>query len=209
MRILIALMLLACLSPGAWAVPVAQKEFDLVLKRTPNATRGASLYETCAACHGSKGEGVRDGSVPALAGQSFTVLAKQLVDFRAGVRGDPRMAHFTDTRHLAYSQDIADVAAFIASLASVSRQTPSKQSTTRVAMLYTRSCERCHGASAEGKEDSLAPRLASQHSEYLLRQLDDAVEGRRPAMAGTHAGLVRALPRDDVKALVEYLSATP
>lgn len=208
MRIAIVLTLFAMAASAAFAVPVSQREFDLVLRRTPDVANGAKLYETCAACHGKKGEGVSDGTVPVIAGQPFTIVAKQLVDFRAGVRGDVRMVHFTTSRHLAYSQHIADVAAYIASLAPLAaKPAGARRVPERGASLYARSCERCHGPSAEGKEDSLAPRLATQHAEYLIRQLDDAVEGRRPAMADTHAALVRAVPRDDLLAVTEYLAA--
>ena len=202
-----ALLLFAVLCPAAWGVPVAQREFDLVLKRTPDVAHGAALYDTCAACHGKNGEGVRDGTVPAIARQPFTIIAKQLVDFRVGARTDARMAHFADSRHLAYSQHIADVAAYIATLPSPPPQpAASREVVTRGARVYTRSCERCHGAAGEGKEDSLAPRLASQHSDYLMRQLVDAAEGRRPPMVSTHSALVGALSVDDRVAVTSYLA---
>jgi cytochrome c oxidase subunit II len=201
------LLLLATCCSAAWAVPVAQREFDLVLKRTPDAKNGASLYETCAACHGKGGEGVSDGTVPVLAGQSFTVIAKQLVDFRVGARGDSRMAHFTSSRHLAYSQHIADVAAYIASLPRRPLKSVAMNPSEKGFIVYSRSCERCHGAAGEGKEDWLAPRLASQYAEYLLRQLDDAAEGRRPAMAESHTALMRDLKRDEILAVTRYLAS--
>jgi cytochrome c oxidase subunit 2 len=209
MNKLLGVLLATCCS-AAWAVPVAQREFDLVLKRTPDAKNGALLYETCAACHGRAGEGVNDGTVPVLAGQSFTVIAKQLVDFRAGARGDSRMVHFTSGRHLAYSQHIADVAAYIASLPPRPSTSPATTTFEHGAVIYARSCERCHGPLGEGKEDTLAPRLASQHAEYLVRQLDDAAEGRRPAMAESHAPLIRNLKRNELLAVTSYLaSAAP
>ncbi len=202
-----ALLLFAVLCPAAWGVPVAQREFDLVLKRTPDVAHGAALYDTCAACHGKNGEGVRDGTVPAIARQPSTIIAKQLVNFRVGARADARMAHFADSRHLAYSQHIADVAAYIATLPPPPPQpAASREVVARGALVYTRSCERCHGAAGEGKEDSLAPRLASQHSEYLMRQLVDAAEGRRPPMASTHSALVDALSREDRVAVTSYLA---
>ena len=78
-----------CLSLGllTWAgvasgAPVAQWELGVVLTRNPDVKNGEVIYATCAACHGSKGEGANDGTVPAIAGQSYTVIAKQIVDFR-------------------------------------------------------------------------------------------------------------------------------
>jgi cytochrome c oxidase subunit 2 len=204
----LVLSVIASFCAPAWALPVAQREFDLVLRRTPDVKNGASIYETCAACHGASGEGVGDGTVPVLAGQSFNVLAKQLVDFRAGQRADPRMAHFAASRHLAYSQHIADVAAYIASLPPP-RPKKSDDAGTRShgLAIYARSCERCHGPSGEGKGDFLAPRLASQHAKYLSRQLEDAAEGRRPAMSETHGPLVRTLTDNDIRAVTGYLES--
>jgi len=206
MRVLLALVFLAAWSISA-AVPVAQWEFDLVLTRTPDARNGAELYGPCAACHGKNGEGVSDGTVPVLAGQSYTVIAKQLVDFRADRRVDPRMQHFSDRRHLAYSQSVADVAAYIAGLPKpMPKRSVPEKAIIAGSMAYVRSCERCHGAMAEGKEDTLAPRLASQHYDYLLRQLDDAAAGRRATMAETHAPLLRVMSRTEIETVASYLA---
>jgi len=203
-------LVLAGLAGTSMAVPVAQRELDWVLKRTPDAKNGARLYETCAACHGRAGEGVSDGSVPAIGGQHFIVIAKQLVDFRAGVRADPRMKHFSDTRHLAISQDVADVAAYVSALpVSPPRAEAARKGTARGEILYTRNCARCHGESGEGREDELAPRLASQHYEYLLQQLENVGIGARPPMVEAHQKPLAGLSKDDVAAIAASLAATP
>jgi cytochrome c553 len=49
--------------------------------------RGEALYETCAACHGGRGEGSQALSAPPLTGQSDWYLAAQLALFRSGARG--------------------------------------------------------------------------------------------------------------------------
>jgi len=187
------------------AAPIAQWELGLVLTRNPDPKEGATLYAPCAACHGVNGEGATDGTVPALAGQSYTVVAKQLVDFRAGVRHDERMEHFSDRRHLSFSQPVADVAIYIAGLPPVAASNgPAGSNLAQGAMAYARACARCHGELGEGKEDTLAPRLAGQHSEYLLKQLAAATNGVRPAMATSHAR--PALSEDERRAVAAYLS---
>ena len=192
---------------ATFAVPVAQREFDLVLKRTPDLASGAKEYEICAACHGMQGQGVSDGSVPAIGGQSFQVLAKQLVDFRSGGRTDLRMQHFSGTRHLAISQNIADVAAYISALKPPApRNEKYKDPEARGGMLYARDCERCHGATGEGKEDWLTPRISAQHDVYLMSQLNDAAAGRRPAMASAHGKLIAALSPNDMAAVIGYIA---
>ncbi len=54
----------------------------------PAAARaGADFYTGCAACHGEKGEGNAALHAPPLAGTSPDYLARQLRNFRKGIRG--------------------------------------------------------------------------------------------------------------------------
>jgi cytochrome c oxidase subunit 2 len=95
----------------------AEREFAAVLRLKPDAVHGEQIFDTCAACHGDNGHGASDGSVPAIAGQNFRVIVRELVMFRHGGRSDPRMQHFTDRTHLTRgAQDIADVAAYVSQL---------------------------------------------------------------------------------------------
>lgn len=48
---------------------------------------GATLYESCAACHGARGEGNAELGAPPLAGTDADYLARQLRNFRKGIRG--------------------------------------------------------------------------------------------------------------------------
>ncbi|HEY1283785.1 MAG TPA: c-type cytochrome [Steroidobacteraceae bacterium] len=204
----LAIPLLIGLATHSDAVPVAQREFDWVLERTPDVKRGEKIYDTCAACHGKYGEGVSDGTVPAIGGQHFTVLAKQLVDFRTGFRADPRMKHFADVRFLAISQDIADVAAYISQLPVPERKVPTPNGTSvRGATLYAKSCARCHGEAGQGNADQLAPRLAAQHGDYLIRQLEDTQAGWRETMKDAHLAPLQGLSKTEVAEIAGYLSA--
>jgi len=52
---------------------------------------GATLYATCGACHGDKGDGNQDLGAPRIAGVDDWYLATELRKFRSGVRGtDPK-----------------------------------------------------------------------------------------------------------------------
>lgn len=53
-----------------------------------DASRGQTLYQTCAACHGQNAEGNQAMNAPALAGQNDWYLMNQLVNFKEGYRGD-------------------------------------------------------------------------------------------------------------------------
>lgn len=202
---------LACsvLAISSFTVQAQQRELDYVMGTKPDPAGGAKLYETCAACHGQRGEGVSDGSVPAIGGQHYLVLVKQLADFRAEVRSDMRMRHFADTSHLAYSQEIADVSAYISRLpATAPAAAILGDALLRGANVYVRSCERCHGPTGEGSGESFVPRIAAQHAAYLQRQLDDSRPGRRESMIRSHAQFSRGLSEADKIAVTQYLAGS-
>lgn len=205
-------ILVACLAIGALplaieAASTTRTEFDAAARATPDLRHGAQLFEVCAACHGPQGQGVDDGNIPAIAGQHFRVLVKQITDFRRDRRWDVRMEHFTDRHHLPGVQDVADVAGYVASL---DRPFPvgigPGTMLGRGASVYFRDCESCHGPVGQGDAARTIPRLGGQHYEYLLRQFYDAVEGRRPNMDGAHARMLERLERDDIVGVADYLS---
>ncbi|MEQ8860573.1 MAG: c-type cytochrome [Pseudomonadales bacterium] len=69
----------------AWAASVPAHSSPATI--TGDVDRGARLYEPCAACHGTQGEGNRALLSPPLAGQSDWYLVTQIEHFRSGVRG--------------------------------------------------------------------------------------------------------------------------
>lgn len=52
--------------------------------------RGAGIYRTCGACHGYEGQGIEAMNAPRLAGMSDWYQARQLANFKRGVRGGHR-----------------------------------------------------------------------------------------------------------------------
>jgi cytochrome c553 len=175
----------------------------------PNLEHGAELYQSCAACHGEDGRGTPDGEIPAIAGQHGSVLLKQLTDFRHEQRGNDRMQHFTDRQHLPSAQDLTDVAAFVANLP---RFPPSAKGIGdgselgEGASVYFRSCERCHGPLGQGNLLLRRPRLAGQHYAYLLRQLQETADNRRPGMDRAHVDLLKDMSPEQMRGVADYLS---
>ena len=51
------------------------------------AAEGEKLFASCAACHGSKGEGNATLNAPAIAGQDAAYIERQLLNFRNRRRG--------------------------------------------------------------------------------------------------------------------------
>lgn len=192
--------------PGSAA---ARHEFLEAARLTPSPERGARLFETCAACHGSTGRGTADGSVPAIAGQHGSVVLKQLVDFRHDQRWDERMQHFTDQHHLPTAQDLTDVAAYVSSLPrfpSSMDDIGDGSSLREGASVYFRACEACHGPLGQGDLLRLRPRLGGQHYAYLLRQLTETAAGGRPGMDPAHVMRLRALTEEQMRGVADYLS---
>ncbi len=94
-----------------------QQELETVNSAHPDWVHGAALFsDTCIACHGPDGSGRQDGDVPAIAGQHYRVIVRQLVGYRHDHRWDLRMEHFTDRHRLVDAQDVADVAAFVSDI---------------------------------------------------------------------------------------------
>lgn len=184
-------------------------EFIDAAQLEPDRARGAKLFETCAACHGPDGTGTEDGEVPAIAGQHGSVLLKQLTDFRHQQRLDPRMQYFTDRHHLPGPQDLTDVAAYVASLPRFPRTgfgIGDGKSLGEGASTYFRECERCHGPLGQGDVLMRRPRLAGQHYLYLVRQLEDTAQKRRPGMDAAHVAMLRRLSPSQLRGVADYLS---
>ncbi len=193
--------------PCAPAAGAAAEEYQAVLQARPDSVHGESLFRVCSDCHGVDAGGVDDGSVPALAAQHFHVIAHELVDYRHDRRWDLRMEHFSDSHHLRDAQDIADVAAYLSALPPVAPTgIGDGEFLQHGAQVYARLCAVCHGAAGQGEDGQRYPRLAGQHYEYLVRQLHDAVEGRRPNFPAEHVALLRPLERADIMGLADYLA---
>jgi len=200
-------LIAAALPIAACGAALAQDEFAAVLRGRPNMVHGEQLFATCAACHGADGAGVSDGIVPAIAGQHYRVLAGELLDYRHDKRWDIRMEHHADDHNLGDAQDVADVAGYISSLKPArTGGVGDGESVSYGARVYARSCASCHGATAEGDDRARYPRLAGQHYEYLLRQMHDAVEGRRPNFPQDHIRLLKHFQREEFMGVADYLS---
>ncbi len=196
----------------AGAAATSRREYQEALHSKPNLDRGAELFRTCLVCHGPSGAGVPDGTVPRIAGQHFSVIVGQLVDYRHDKRWDPRMEHFADSHHLSDAQALADVAAYVSQLQTQPQDTlgvGSGEFTSQGAQVYGRACASCHGGDAEGNAREGIPQLAGQHYEYLRRQIYDAVDGRRPNFSASHIRLMATLDHDAIAAVCDFLSRTP
>ena len=164
-----------------------------------DAAVGKSLAASCAACHGDAGQGNAALGSPQLAGLDAAYLERQLLNFRAGIRGaDPADSYAAQMRPMAAAlpdgKAVADVAAYFASLTI-----PSTVADTPAGNLhngnnfYQGKCGACHGGKAEGNPALNAPRLAGQDPVYLKRQFEAFRDGKRGAHAEDRFGRQMAM----------------
>ena len=166
----------------------------------------------CEKCHGPNGTSASP-LFPRLAGQPQAYLETQLKLFRDHSRGDPHAR--------AYMWGIAGPLsdAEIKGLAELYGKLPPTPGTpaadpalaAKGKALYDAgavnrdipACAGCHGQNAEGNE--AIPRLAGQHRQYLIRQLQ-AVHGlaRENEIMDENA---KYLNEEDIAAVTEYLSS--
>jgi cytochrome c553 len=195
------------LSGAAHAASNATQELNAVLAKKANFEHGAELFHTCATCHGANGGGSVNGDVPRIAGQHFEVIVRQLVDYRHDARWDIRMEHYAGRKLLDDPQSIADVARYISQLGGdEAHNLGDGQLARHGAEVFAAKCAQCHGPKGEGSAADRVPRLAGQHYSYLLRQMYDAVDGRRPNFSRSHIQLLAKLQRDDFVGLADFLA---
>ena len=147
----------------------------------------------CLACHGA--EGISDYDVwPNLAGQKMTYLAKQMRDFRSGIRHDPWMSPMA--RPLS-NQDIDEIAAYFSSVVGL---TGGADAVPPLAI----NCVACHSSSA-GETNALWPSLTGQNRRYLVKQLREFRDGRRTDLLMTP--MASALSDQDIEALATFYAS--
>jgi cytochrome c553 len=189
------------------AASASQHEFADATRVTPNTEHGTALFQTCAKCHGADGGGSRAVGTPAIAGQHFRVLAKQLVDYQRDKRFDIRMEQIAKQHDLQGAQAIADVATYVSKLEwKAAGGIGDGELVAHGEEVYVQSCRSCHGAEGDGDATAFVPRVAGQHYGYVLREMHDAVEGRRPNFSIRHIRLLQKLDHDDFVGVADFLS---
>lgn len=178
--------------------------------------------ELCSSCHGPGGQSVSP-QFPRLNGQQQLYLAAQLLALKSKTRADPEAHDFMWGMVRSLDDSV------INGLAEYYAKQPPMHGTTKgsaalvekgnalfqngVPSKNIRACAECHGENAEGQSiaprtiegQSVFPRLAGQHADYLMRQISVIQNQLRDAPV-MH-GIVRQLSEDEKKALAVYLES--
>jgi cytochrome c553 len=171
--------------------------------------RGKDAYAECQTCHRSDASGRAKFDIPRLSGQHASVLIKQLMDIRSGLRVNPEMKDYMLDSDLTL-QDFADMAAYLQSLpvsGNIGQGPP--ELVPRGETLYAENCAACHGERGEGRPELFYPMLASQHYGYLLRELDLIVDGGRGNSNPAMPPILKGFTTDDKQAIAAYLAQLP
>lgn len=165
---------------------------------------GAGVYASCASCHLADGGGRPDGAIPRLAGQSAEILVSKLTRIRSGEVFLPVMAAFA---HSLSPQEVTAVAAYIAFLPEPKYIGRGEGKSLQAGQThYAALCAACHGAGAEGNPVLQAPRLCGQHAGYIVRRVEEVVQGRRADANPGMAAIAAAVAPADLAAAADYLS---
>ena len=179
-----------------------------------NPEAGKAQAAVCAACHGQDGATGIDPTYPNLAGQNERYLLSQMEMFRSEARYAPLMAGQLTNKS---DQDLADLAAYYASLPAKVGQAPGDDESLALAERIYRggiaekdvaACSACHSPRGAGNVPAGYPRLSGQASAYVANQLTAYREGERTtdeAYGGMMRGVARGLTDGEIAALASYL----
>ena len=210
---LVLAMALASL-PGTAAAQVTvflptEGDLKATLALPGDVQRGKDAYAECQTCHRTDASGRSAFNIPRLSGQHASVIIKQLMDIRSGLRVNEDMREYMHDSDLTL-QDFADMAAYLQSLPVAGKigQGP-PELVPRGQALYASDCATCHGERGEGRAELFFPMLASQHYGYLLRELDLILSGERGNSNPAMPPILKNYSTDEKRAIAAYLAQLP
>jgi len=204
-----ALLLAGVIASAAAVTSVRAQEVDA-------ATRAYAeniAVTVCGTCHGTRGSNTNP-KFPMLAGQNANYLVAQLKAFHSQTRGDPdAIGYMWGMASELDDGTISALAAYYAMQRPDVSVAASPATVARGREIYEHgvpaqgvpACSTCHGADAHGMADF--PRLAGQHSQYVLKQLASFQSSMRN-VAIMH-GVAQNLQLQEMQAVAAYLQAQP
>jgi cytochrome c553 len=205
-----AVLLLASAMGSAFGVSSAgAEEIDAATR----AYAEKIAITVCGTCHGTRGNNTNP-KFPLLAAQNANYLTAQLKAFHSQTRGDPDAIGYM--WGMASELDDGTMSALAAYYAMQTPEVSVAASPATVARgreIYEHgipaqgvpACSTCHGPDAHGMADF--PRLAGQHSQYILKQLSSFQSSMRN-VAVMH-GVAQNLQLQEMQSVAVYLQAQP
>jgi cytochrome c553 len=177
-------------------------------KASPPVSATENTVQTvCAACHGADGNSTITAN-PKLAGQHPAYLVKQLTNFKEKSRANAVMGPMASS----LSEDqMKDLAAYFSNqkinLGKAKSNGPGslgeKIYRGGIATTQVPACASCHGANGAGIPNQF-PRIAGQHSDYLVQQLRTFRTGER-ANAPMMMAIAAKMTDAEMQAVADYM----
>ena len=175
-----------------------------------DAAKGAIIAnQVCIACHGADGNSPIS-MYPTLAGQHPEYITKQLHNFKSGERKNAIMAGMVAALS---DEDMANLGAYYASQTAKPGTAKSngkgsvgeKIYKAGIAGLGVPACASCHGPTGAGVPVQF-PRLAGQHADYTVAQLQTFRSGERANDAAKMMRMIASkLSDQDMAAVADYI----
>jgi len=179
--------------------------------------KGGSLYDSgdnarglpaCASCHGAGGNSTINTN-PKLAGQVDTYIHKQLVDFTTPNRNQPVMTTYA---RMLSEDEKKNIAAYLATQQPKQGAARNKDTLELGRKIYrggiadrgVAACASCHGATGSGIPAQY-PRLAGQHQDYTVAQLQAFKSGARKNSPQMDT-LAKRMSDEEMKAVADYIA---
>ena len=187
---------------NALAAVVLVVALPVVPALAQDTARGEQLYKLCEQCHGTAGDGDPVALAPAIGGLPQWFVEGQLNKFQAGGRG----THFDDiagmrmrpmSMWLRSDEDVANVAAYVASLPEVHPAPTLEGGNPEAGKQKYIPCIACHGLNGEGNQALNAPPLARMSDWY-----------QRTSLQKFKAGVRGTNPKDTTGMLMRPMSMT-
>ena len=170
--------------------------------------------QVCASCHGPGGDSISPG-FPKIGGQRAEYLEGQLKAFRDRTRADPMaQAYMWGMTSQLSDAMIKQLSAFYGGQKPPKGKAADPKLAAAGKAIYeggipaakVQACVACHGKEAAGS--GAFPRLAGQHSEYLVKQL---VLFKTSQREGANASIMHAISTgmsfDQMQAVAAYLAS--
>ena len=204
MKLLASLMTAAALAAPVFPAIAAGEtpaKADLV--------QGQASYEAvCAACHGVYGNS-QIVINPKLAQQHTDYLIKQLHDFKDDKRADPVMKGFA---MMLSDEEMNNISAWLAQQKAQPGYATDKELVQLGERIYRggiadrniAACASCHSPTGAGSP-SQYPRLAGQHADYTIKQLNTFRDGSRNNSVQMRDVAAKMTDRE-IKAVADYIA---
>ena len=175
----------------------------------PDLAKGEATYTAvCAACHAADGNSSITAN-PKLAQQHPEYLVKQLQEFKSGKRNNAIMKGFAASLS---DEDMRNVSYWLASQQAKPGFAKDKQLVALGERIYRggiadrniAACAGCHTPSGAGMPAQY-PRLAGQHADYTITQLNTFREGSR-ANSNQMMQVSAKLNDREIKAVSDYIA---